>query len=923
MNKFFLLIVFIAWSGMLMAQDKLFETYNCHFINTPLPEFISELEQELGVTFYYKSEWLRNSSVSVNGDSLPLKRILEQAFKYTRLSYLFEEPNNIILIEKQNQYSISLAMQPTQLSDDENGVSKINDGEFLQGRRTDEKKKIIVGEKNKTAYNKKVRVKGNIVSSEDNEPLIGANLYFPAISLGAATNEHGEIHFRLYPGTYSGEFSCIGMATEKCQFEVFGDGTFSFAMQKEVTAIDEVTVNANQVFAIRGSQVGLDKIDIKSVKELPSLMGERDIVKISQLLPGVVSVNEGSGGINVRGGNADQNLFYVNKVPLYNTSHVFGFFTAVNPSVISDFSMYKGYVPTQFGGRLSSLFLLETRAGNKKNLFAQGGISPISANIEIEGPIIKEKSSFVVSGRSSYSDWIMNRLNDEDLQNSNVKFSDFTASIDYEFDENRKVKLFGYKSSDYFNLNNLNKYNYNNLGAALNYFHRYSSTFKAEYAAVYSAYGFKSEDWNSISESYSHEYQIQHTELKGNYSWNFTEKQLITFGGSVINYALDRGKILPVGEQSERQESLLGKEYGIEGALYVDDSYQITKKLKIQAGARLSYFAKLGPGEVLTYAPDVKPDISNVINTEAFKAGKIMVDYTRPELRFSADYKFSSFSSLKLAYNEMSQYLFLLSNTYAVAPTDQWKMADSYIKPGFSRQMSLGYYQVVPSLGISLSTEAYLKKMENILEFADGADFLENKQVETMTLQGEQDAYGLEFMLAKESGRLNGWLTYTYSRSQVKVDGENSWEKINQGAYYPSNYDKPHVVNIVGNYRFNRRLVLSANVLYSTGRPITMPKAIYFIEGSRYIDYSDRNEYRVPDNFRLDLSLTLEGNLKAKKFLHSYWVFNVYNVTGRKNPYSIYFHSENGVVQGYKYSIIGVPIFTVSWNFKLGNYEND
>jgi hypothetical protein len=925
MNKCLFVLVIFIFPFFGQAQEQISKKLDCHFINTPLDQFIENIQQEFHVRFYYKESWLKKTPVTVNGDSLNLSTILNQALKYTQLSYIFIEPNLVVLVEKANRIEdvpLLLGVE-SQISDSYQDQSKVEDSRFLRGRKTEEKKTIDIGKKEEQTFGKKIRIVGHIYDKGSKEPLIGATLYLPELGIGAATKENGELELVLNPGTYSAEFRCIGMQSEKCQINAYKSGVFNFPMVKEVQSLDEITVSANQDYKIRGSQAGLDKIDIKAVKELPSLMGERDIVKISQLLPGVVSVSEGSGGINVRGGNADQNLLYVNNIPIYNSSHVFGFFTALNPTIINDFSMYKGFIPAQYGGRLSSIFLAETRKGNKQKLFAQGGISPISANAEVEGPVIKDKLSYVVSGRSTYSDWIMKRLPNEDLRQSSVNFNDVALGFDYEINNTNKLQLLGYSSHDFFNLNGKNEYSYNNLGAGFNCFHRFSERLKSQFIGVYAKYGFTTQDRNFISEAYKHSYQLEHTELKASFNLNGTEKHLLDFGFNVINYKLNRGVISPLGEESDRRISDLGQEQGFENAIYFNETFKATKWLEIQAGLRYSFFMNLGPGNVNSYYPDGPRKIDRISEVKPYKRGEIISSYQRPEFRIATDIKTGTFSSFKMAYNEMSQYLFLLNSSFSINPTDQWKLVDTYIKPGFSKQLSMGFYQTLPSFGITFSSEGYIKRAENILEFSDGADFINTKQVETMALQGDQDAYGMEFMVAKEGGRLNGWISYTYSRSMMTVDGNSDWEKINKGITYPSNFDKPNVLNVVGNLRFNRRLVLSSAMVYSTGRPITLPKSVYFIEGNRYVDYSNRNEYRVPDYFRIDVSLTLEGNLKAKKPLHSYWMLNVYNLTGRKNPYSIYFQAEEGMIKGYQYSVIGVPVFTISWNFKLGNYANE
>jgi hypothetical protein len=924
MQRIILFILSSILFGGLYAQNIVNDTISVHFLNSSMSEFVENFEHKTGLKFIYKEDWLKTTSITVNVDNVPINEVLDKALFRTPYTYIFVEPNFIILVFKESFVNKIPFYDGIEISYEQaEGLGQQDKNKYLKGRQPDEKIVINIGNGVKVVNSNKVNIQAKIIDIENNDPLIGATLFIEKLKTGAATGVDGNLTLSLYPGIYSAEVSSIGMATVKCLLNIKSSGAFKIEMVKEVRSIDEVTVNAEQKYKIRGSEVGLDKIAIKSVKELPSLMGEKDIIKISQMLPGVVSVSEGSSGINVRGGSADQNMFYIGNIPLYNTSHLFGFFSAINSTVVKNFSIYKGHVPAKFGGRLSSIFDVETRTGNKNKFFAQGGISPISANISAEGPIVKDKGTYVVSARSSYSDWILQRLPNDDLRNSSVFFYDLSGNINYEFDENNSLSLFNYYSSDFFNLNNLNEYYYSNLGSGLNYFHRFTSRLKSNVSLVYARYNFNSKDMNNATEAYSHNYSLQHTEAKASLAWLLSDKHSLSFGINSILYNINRGIIEPYGINSKRSLNNLGKENAIESAMFVDDSYEITKNLKVYGGVRFSVFNNIGPSDVYLYDENLPREYNAITDTLSFENGKSVVRYSNPELRLAFDYELSSFNSIKFSYNEMSQNLFLLSNTYSVAPTDQWKLSDYYIEPARSRQISGGYYQNIISMGLSVSSELYYKTSGNVLEFKDGANFINTKDVEIMTLQGDQEAYGAEFMVAKDEGKLNGWISYAYSRSFMKFKGEQPWEEINDGIVYPSNFDKPHVLNVVANYKFNRRIILSSNLLYSTGRPITLPQSIYFMNGSSYADYSDRNEYRIPDYFRMDLSLTIEGNLKANKKLHSSWSFNVYNLTGRKNPYTVYFVSQNYGLQGYQYSVIGVPVITVSWNFKLGNYAAD
>ncbi|KKL99476.1 hypothetical protein LCGC14_1814020, partial [marine sediment metagenome] len=363
-------------------------------------------------------------------------------------------------------------------------------------------------------------------------------------------------------------------------------------------------------------------------------------------------------------------------------------------------------------------------------------------------------------------------------------------------------------------------------------------------------------------------------------------------------------------------------ESGIESAIYIADEYKLYPWLTLYGGLRYSLYSYMGPATVYEYYPDAPKIPASISDTLTFGRGPVKT-YSGPELRAALNFRTGGNSSFKLSYNRVRQYLFMLSNTIAIAPADQWKLTDYHIRPPYLDQYSAGYYKDFPRRGISTSIEVYYKRTYDIVEYKDGANFISSPQIETEILQGDQRAYGIELLLKKNQGKLNGWIAYTYSRVEVRIDGDYPWEQINFGEPYPANYDKPHALNIVANLRLNRRFSLSSNLVYSTGRPVTYPISLYYYDNKEIVDYSLRNKYRLPDYFRMDFSINIEGNLKAKKLAHSYWMFSIYNVTGRKNAYSVYFLSEEGSINGYKLSIFGTQIFTISWNFRFGNYASE
>jgi hypothetical protein len=927
--KRFCAILFIL-NGSLFANAQQADTINisCNFVNTILTDAITEIEVSHAVKFFFRHEWTDSLKITLSAHNMSLDDFLNITVQGTSLHYYIDTPPaKVYLFPGKMDIRILPKFNLPTANENDTMVSlqkQISEAEekYMKGRRPDMMETIVIGRSNVSAGSKKATINGKISDLQTGEPLLGATLFIQELNIGSASDANGLLSITLNPGKYHASFQCLGMANKKCLLDVRSSGFFNIALDKEVTSIDEVIVTAEKKYN-KAATLGMEYISLKAVKELPGLMGERDVLKVSQLLPGVVSVNEVSGGINVRGGNADQNLFYINDIPILNTSHVFGFFSAINPTLVKDFVIYKGQIPVEYGGRLSSIFKIETRKGNKKKFFTQGGISPVSANAEVEVPLFKDKCSLVLSARSSYSDWILKRLKDPALRNSSSNFYDFAGSVDYELNNKNKLFIFSYGSKDNFNYNQEIEYEYANLGTSLNFLHRFTPNLKSEVSFSNSDYTFSNADRTNESNSYKHSYDLDQVGLKANLYWSINEKHTITIGSNLIDYNLDRGTVSPLLPESEVKINDLGTEHGMESALYIDEKYNIIRWLNIYGGVRYSSYQGLGPKKVVQYSPNTAYDEKNIIDTISFGDGDRFINYHHPEFRFAVELNTGPHSSLKFSYTEMSQYLFMLSNTISIAPSDQWKLVDNYIKPPRSKQISSGYYIEFPALALSLSTEVYYKISQNIVEYKDGANFLSGINIETEILQGKQEAYGCEFMLSKTGGRLNGWLSYAYSRSKITVNGYYPWQKINNGETYPSNYDKPHVLNLVGNLHANRRFIFSSNLSYSSGRPNTMPQEIYYIDGSRYVEYSKRNDYRIPDYFRLDLSLTFEGNLKVKKPFHSSWMFSVYNATGRKNANSIYFNSVDGKILGYKYSIIGTRLYTITWNFKLGNYANE
>jgi len=896
-----------------------------HVKDVPFEEFCRLIHDQATVKVFYDPEWVVNLKVTMDKDSITALLAVTEALKGTRLEVSAWHGNLLILPGEQlltDLPSYIQKVQKTEASDSGSRMLTESEERYITGRKADAIQTIRVGRKGANPAGAKARIQGRILDEDTGEPIFCATIFIAETKTGAASDINGFVSLTLKPGNYSALFEYMGYAKKKYQLEVFSDGNFKVTMKKSVIQMTEVVVYGDRQMNIQAKDPGLDKMSVKAIRELPMMMGERDILKISSTLPGIISAGEGSAGLNVRGGGADQNAFYINKLPIYNTSHLFGFFPAFNADIIKDFSIYKGHIPAQYGGHLSSVFNIITRQGNRKHFTARGGLSPITGNLVVEGPLKRDTSSFMLSVRSSYSDWILKKLSDPDIRNSSASFNDLSAGFNYDI-RKTQVSLFAYHSADHFRLSDLNSYEYANNGASASFNHNFTNSLRGEFSVIASQYDFSTTDQQEEANAYQHSYKLEHYEARADFKHMLNDKNELEYGAGAILYKLNRGKVEPFGENSMRKTIDLGAEQGIESSVYISDMYNILPWLNLTMGARYTLFVPTGPKTVYEYAPGAPMDVRYIVDTLNFSKYQAIRWYHEPDVRVAVNIKTDEDGSVKLAFNQMHQNLFMLSNTITIAPNTQWKLADYHLLPSESNQVSAGVFRTLAGFGIETSAEVFYKQTRNFPEFKDGANFLESPEVETAVLQGDQKAYGVELFVKRSIGKIEGWLSYTYSRSIITVDGGKDWNQINDGDPYPANFDIPNVVNLVLNYHITRRITFASIFNYQSGKPVTYPVSVYFVNGIQSLDYSKRNAYRIPDYIRADLSLTVEGNLKKQKLLHSSLIFSVYNATGRDNAYSVYFKTENGSIHSYQYSVIAVPIYTVTWLFKLGNYASE
>jgi len=780
----------------------------------------------------------------------------------------------------------------------------------------EENRLLEFGNNNRSPSKTTVTLAGYIKDGKTGESIIGATVTAESGS-AVTTDQFGYYSISLSKGKHTLVFSSSGMKDTRRQIFMNDDGKLDIELNGQVSSLKAVIVVAEKNSNVRNAQMSVEKLTIKNIKQVPVAFGEADILRVITTLPGVTSASEGGTGFNVRGGSVDQNLILFNEATIYNPSHVFGFFSAFNPDQVKGVELYKSAIPEKYGGRLSSVLDVTSKEGNSKKISGVGGIGPLTSKLTVEGPIFNEKTTFIAGGRTTYSNWLLKELPDERYQNSRASFYDVNLNVNHTLNAKNNFYAMGYTSGDRFKLNNDTTYSYRNYNWNLKWKHIFSNKLYGVISGGQDHYKYDVSSEGSKIDAFKLGFSINQAHLRTAFTWSPSNKHQVEMGFNSIYYQLDPGFYLPNSDSSIVKPKELQHEQAIEHGFYIGDRYAITSNLSLNVGLRYSVFSYLGPYNVYQYAPGIPRDTTTIKDTVSYDKYKVIKTYQSPEYRVSARYAFSESTSIKASFNTTRQYIHMLSNTTIVSPTDTWKLSDADIKPQEGTQWSAGLYKNFRSNAIETSVEVYYKKMKNVLDYKSGARLVMNQHIAADVISAKGKSYGAELMIKKVTGKLNGWISYTWSRTLLQQDDSLAGESINKGEYYPASFDKPHNLNFIGNYKFTHRLSVSANLVYSTGRPITLPVAIFEVGGAQRVYYSERNQYRVPDYFRIDLSFMLEGNHKLKQKIHNSWSFGVYNLTGRKNPYSVYFTQENGVIKGHQLSIFGTVIPFVTYNFRF------
>jgi hypothetical protein len=755
---------------------------------------------------------------------------------------------------------------------------------------------------------KKFTISGTIKDGATGEQLIGATVRIKELPQGGtATNSYGFYSIYAPEGDYTLLFSYTGYEPVEQKISLHQNTVINLPLQVR-SDLKEVVISANRPNNdnIASPQMGVEKLNMAQINQVPVLLGEKDILKTLSLLPGVKSAGEGNTGFYVRGGGADQNLILLDEATVYNASHFFGFFSTFNSDAIKDVSLYKGGMPAEYGGRLSSVLDIKMNEGNNKDYTVQGGLGLISSRIKVEGPLVKDKGSFMISARRTYVDFFLKASSDSTIRGSSIYFYDLNAKANYHFDDKNAIYLSGYFGKDVLGLKNTFGTNWGNSTGTIRFNHLFNDRLFSNTSLVFSNYNYAIQSFLSDN-SFKATSQITDINLKEDLAYSMGNNHTLKFGLNILHHNISPGDITTSEASSSFNDVTVEKRYGYENAIYVSDEWKASNNLTFLYGLRLSGLFLLGPGTFKTY--DAAGDS---ISAKTYKSGQMVKTYINLEPRFSASYTLNEANSVKFSYNRNTQNIHLLSNSTSSTPTDLYVMSSNNIKPEIADQLSTGWFKNFDNNNYEFSAEVYYKWLQNQIDYKNGAQLLVNQDVESQLVYGTGRAYGLELFLKKKYGRFNGWIGYTLSRTERK------FAAINDGSYYPATQDRTHDISVVGIYQLNKRWTFSGAFVYGTGNAVTYPTGKYNVGGLTTFSYSERNGYRMPSSNRLDIGATLEG--KPHKKYHSSWTFGIYNVYAHRDPYTITFRDSKTVpntTEAVETSIFATQIPSVTWNFKF------
>ncbi|MBN2480757.1 MAG: TonB-dependent receptor [Bacteroidales bacterium] len=898
------LILHLLFSPLVFSQQEGQVSVTGSYIQTDLISLFTSIETQYPVKLYYKKDWFSSDTITLTLREEPIEEVLNRILKDKPYTYKIFSDNQIVFLPKQAVADIT--KQRTESS--------------MQYLLTDNYK--IIGNPAEMGKYRTVDVTGVIRDGTTGEPVIGTYVQIEDMLQGTVSSTDGTYKLTLNPGLYSMIISSLGYETSIQQVRIVSHGSLDIELYENSIEIEDVIIYGQRLDKnVTSHQMSLIELDTRTIKKLPFVTGERDIIKGLTSMPGINSVGEFSSGINVRGGGEDQNLYLINEAPLFNTSHVFGLLSVVNPDIVDQLTLYKGHIPASFGERISSVIDIRTRETIPSATKIQGGIGLFDSKLMMELPIVKDKVFLNLGGRSLYSNWLLRKIDEADLRNSKAFFYDLNAALNINTKKSR-ILVSAYTSFDDFTFNDEVRYAYGNTAGSLIWNYLINSKVASYLSLSFSDYEAKKDDIHDDFAGSRTETGITYSGLRYSLKYSGIERNLIETGINIFGYSIQPGKLEPLDEKSLVLPATLEAERGIEGAVFLNDEMTLNRFLTVNAGIRFSGYRYLGPKTLLTYLPDMPRDSTTISGRTSYGKNEIIRSYYMAEPRLSARIKLNQKSSVKFSFNRNIQYLALISNSSVSTPGDVWKLSDPYTRPLVARQFAIGYYRNFMNNTIESSAELYFKNLSNIIEYKKGAEIEMAANIERQLIDATGRNYGVEILVKKNTGKIDGWITYTFSRSIRKTTGKFRDEILNNGNYFPSSFDKPHNLIVVANYNLNRRIIFSANFTYSTGRPITLPEYKYNQNNVYLVYYSEKNKYRMPAYHRLDFTMRINESLRIRKKWKGSWSFSILNIYGRKNAYTIFYKKERPNLQNdfngfslYKLYLIGKPILTITYNF--------
>lgn len=874
--------------------------YDFSISATSFSEALRQMQSQTGRTVYFRPEQMPDRSVDYTAQNQLLAEALEDILEGTALTYLLYR-DYAVLVGPRDRLQASYAA--AYFATLEEAVAE----EPSQAEQT-----LLVGRLNDIAPSGRATVTGTLIDTETDLPIPGATLQWQDLDLNLATDENGQFVSEVPTGIHQLLIKFVGYEERLQRIQVFNDGTLTIDLAPRAIELSEVMVAADAPDAnLERTQVGVTRIDMQTVRKLPSFMGETDVLKSLLLYPGVSTIGEGAIGFNVRGGEVDQNLILQDEVFLFNPSHALGFFSTLNTDLVRDVQLYKATMPAQYGGRLSSVLDVNMRDGNFDQFQLSGGVGPVTSRLTAEGPVIADQSSFLVGFRSSYTDWLLQAIDVLEVQRSSAFFYDLNLRYTHRFDERNQLIVAGYSSDDAFTYNDEFGFDYQTVSGQAAYKRFFSDASFNELSVGYSSYRSEQQDLAGL-ESSRLANRIDYTRLKNQLTW-VTDDDLELVGGfSGVYYQVDPGNLSPLNDSSLIVARTVPREQALEGAVFAQATYSLSPALEVSGGLRFAHYRFLGPGTTIQYQDPLNPSPEQIIGQESYDSGETIATYNSLEPRLSLRYRLTPDASLKAGYSRTAQFVNQIFNADSPTPGNQFQLSTPYLEPFRAHAVSLGFFRNFDENNWETSLEVYGRSIDALYDFRDFAELRANATLETEILAGEGRAYGVEVSLKKNQGIINGMLNYTWSRTERQVAG------INRGAWYPSNFDMPHNVSLVLNVQPNQRHTITVNFNYNSGRPITGPVGAYTtLEGLRVPVYSTRNSLRIPDYHRLDFAYTVGMGYRKDRRFKTSWTFSIYNVYGRENPFTVFY--DRAIVnpgRARQLAILGNAFPALTFNFE-------